>query len=71
MITLKTLPQATAQEVFDQITANYANAHFADVNATNAGEVKVDVNGTVKGVGISAHGTPSQVKGAWDRLTGK
>lgn len=54
-----------------QATANYANAHFADVNATNAGEARVDVDGTIKGTGIQAHGTPSQIKGAWDRLTGK
>lgn len=47
MITLKTLPQATAQEVFDQITQHLLRQGKAAISGTGACRYRVEVQGEV------------------------
>ena len=47
MITLKTLPQATAQEVFDQITQHLLQQGKAAISSTGACWYRVEVHGEV------------------------
>ena len=47
MITLKTLPQATAQEVFDQITQHLIRQGRAATSSTGACRYRVEVQGEV------------------------
>ena len=47
MITLKTLPQATAQEVFDQITQHLLKQGKAAISSTGACRYRVEVQGEV------------------------
>lgn len=47
MITLKTLPQATAQEVFDQVTQHLLRQGKAAKSATGACCYRVEVQGEV------------------------
>ena len=47
MITLKTLPQATAQEVFDQITQHLIRQGRAAKSSTGACRYRVEVQGEI------------------------
>jgi len=47
MITLKTLPQATAQEVFDQITQHLLRQGKAARSSTGACRYRVEVQGEI------------------------
>ena len=47
MITLKTLPQATAQEVFDQITAHLLKQGKAARSGTGACRYRVETQGEI------------------------